>query len=196
MAQINGYVYVPHGSYAQWKSATWGNGYDVDRYYKNQCWDFCALLWHQYGLILYTKSGGGGAADCWIVSKDKNAVPPFKAITGKENIKKGDILVWNRSRVHSNGHIGFADENYNPNKSTIACYGQNQTKAGSSAPVSIVEQSYTGFLGIFRNTNWSGDEPTPEPSPASVYNRSGYNFVLFNRRKRQEKWTGKPLNKR
>ena len=52
MAQVNGYVPVAHGSYNQWRAATLGNGYNVDFRYGNQCWDYCALLYWQYGLTL------------------------------------------------------------------------------------------------------------------------------------------------
>ena len=164
MSQFNGYVHVPHASYDQWRAATWGNGYNVDYMFGNQCWDFCALLWWQYGLTLVTRPGGGGAADCWTISRYTNAQPPFISITGKENIKRGDILVWNRSRIHSNGHIAFADENYNPNKNSIAAYGANQGQ-GIYGAVNVVDQSYTAFLGIFRNTNWR-ESPTP-PTPTA-----------------------------
>lgn len=165
MAQYYGYVSVPHASYDQWRAATWGNGYNVDYMYGNQCWDFCALLYWQYGLTLVTKAGGGGAADCWTISRYANTKPPFISITGKENIKRGDILVWNRSRIHSNGHIAFADENYNPNKNSIAAYGANQGQ-GIYGAVNVVDQSYTAFLGIFRNTNWR-ESPTP-PTPTTT----------------------------
>lgn len=162
MAQYNGYVRVPHASYNQWRAATWGNGYNVDGYYGNQCWDFCALLWRQYGLTLITKPNGGGAADCWTISRYVNAKPPFISLTGKENIKRGDILVWNRGRIHSNGHIAFADEDYNPRKNSIASYGQNQGR-GIYAAAYVTNISYTDFLGIFRNTNWRETPPPPTP---------------------------------
>lgn len=167
MAQINGYVPVAHQSYDAWRAATWGNGYNVDFMYGNQCWDFCALLWWQYGLQLVTKPGGGAAADCWLVSRNTNARPPFISLTGKENIKRGDVLVWNRSNIHYSGHIAFADEDYNPNKNTIASYGANQGQ-GIYGAVNVVEQSYTGFLGIFRNTNWDSSPTPPTPSESTT----------------------------
>ena len=42
MAQIDGYISIPHDSYDQFKQATLGNGYNVDGYYGNQCWDYLA----------------------------------------------------------------------------------------------------------------------------------------------------------
>ena len=44
-------------------------------------------------------------------------------------------------------------------------------------------------------TKWTGGTTPPSPSPM-VYNKDKYNFVLFNRRKRQEQWTRKPLKKK
>ena len=196
MAQYNNYVSVPHSSYTEFKNATLGNGYNVDAWYRggwgNQCWDYIALLYWQYGLTLYTKTGGGSAKDCWLVSKNANARYPFIAVEGKENIKKGDVIVTNASPWTKNGHICLADENYRTSgdKNKLWCVGQHQ-RGSTSLPVTRDELNISYFLGIFRNTTWGGDEPHPEPP--IVYNKEGYNFILFNRRKRQEKWMQKPL---
>ena len=191
MAQYYGNVSVPHGSYNEWRSATLGNGYDVDYSFGNQCWDYCDLLYAQYGLYLVTKAGGGTAKDCWIVSKNVNSQPPFEAIEGKTNIKRGDILVFNAIPSNYAGHICFADEDYN-GTNRIAVVQQNGYQP--TQPVHTATCDLSSFLGIFRNTYWQGD--TPEPEPEKGYNKHRYNFVLFNRRKRQEKWTKKPLKKR
>ena len=116
MAQYNRYVYVPHLNYNQWRLNTLGNGYNVDYYsrnhgYGNQCWDYCALLWWQYGLTLVTKAGGGTAYDCWNVSRYTNARYPFTSLTGVQNIKRGDIIITKSPRSKT-GHICFADEDY------------------------------------------------------------------------------------
>ena len=190
MAQYNGYVSVPHGSYDEWRNATLGNGYNVDYSFGDQCWDFCALLWWQYNHILQT--GDGTAAGCWILMQNVNAVPPFIAVTGVQNIKRGDVIVMGRTRYNYAGHICFADEDYN-NTGRINCLGQNQRGNGTGYPATIDNLGLGNFLGIFRNTNWQG---TPPPEPETGYNKHRYNFVLFNRRKRQEKWTRKPLKRR
>ena len=106
MAQYNRYVRVPHGSYNQWRSATLGNGYNVDYAAGNQCWDYCALLYWQYGLNLITKAGGGTAYDCWNVSRAVNSRYPFQAITGVQNIRRGDIIIA-KSPASSTGHRCF-----------------------------------------------------------------------------------------
>lgn len=163
MAQYNGYVDIPHGSYQEWRDATFGNGYNADGAWGNQCWDYCAELWHQYNLTLVTKSGGGGAADCWLVSRAKNAKYPFIAIDRKEDIKRGDVIVWNRSRVSSTGHIAFADEDYNYTNQ-IWSVGQVPSLHGQNGVVSRDQLSLTSFLGIFRNVEWGEDPPSPSPT--------------------------------
>ena len=111
MAQYNGYRKVPHGSYSKWRSATLGNGYNVDFSAGNQCWDYCALLYRQYGLTLRTKPGGGTAYECWSISRWANSQPPFRSITGVQNIKRGDIIILKSQRSRT-GNFCFADENY------------------------------------------------------------------------------------
>lgn len=194
MAQYNRYVIVPHLSYNQWRSATLGNGYNVDynsshHGYGNQCWDYCALLYWQYGLTLITKAGGGTAYDCWNISRNANSRYPFRAVDGVQNIRRGDIVITKNPRS-STGHIFFADENYRPfgNKNVIWGVGQNQ-RGSSALPVTRDEISIVYFKGIFRNMEWGASSPYPDPEPeqggGTVYNKDKYNFVLFNRRKRQ-----------
>lgn len=171
MAQYNGYVAVPHNSYNAWRAATLGNGYNVDFSFGDQCWDYCALLYHQYNLTLVTKPGGGVAADCWNISRKVNSRTPFKSITGKENIKRGDIIVLNKSASSSTGHIAFADEDYRKkgDKNYIWTLGQAPTKHGLYGGVHRDQFSLNNFLGIFRNTLWDSDPgPTPPtpPTPA------------------------------
>ena len=174
MAQYNRYVEEPHASYQEWRDATLGNGYNVDNSYGNQCWDFCALLWWQYGLRLITRpSGNGIASDCWKISRKANSKPPFISIEGKENIKRGDVIVWNNTQFNLTGHIAFADEDYN-GTNELKCLGQNQGQ-GSAAPSNIKTLSLNNFLGIFRNTDWQ-HAPTP---PTPTKKKKGFPFVLY-----------------
>lgn len=193
MAQYNGYVPIAHNTYDTWKQAVLFNGFNVDFYAGNQCFDLCSLLWWQYGLTLVTKAGGGVAADCWLVSRYVNAQPPFSLVEDVHDIKRGDIIVWNRSSSSATGHIGFADENYHGN--TIQVLNQLPSKYGINGTVHVDTWRLGTFLGAFRNNNWQGTPPEP-PTPEGWYNKGKYNFVLFNRRKRQEKWTKKPLKRR
>ena len=173
MAQYHQYISVPHSSYDEWKNATLFNSYDVDNfpaYQPFQCWDYCALLYWQYGLLLITKAGGGTAADCWNVSKNANSKTPFTAIEGAQNIKKGDMLVWNTSVILPDGHIGFADEDYN-GTNTIRVLGQNQQGIGY---VNLHNYSLTGYLGAFRNSKWQN---TPKPSKNTKW-KKGFPFAV------------------
>ena len=165
MAQYTGYVTEPHATYQDWRDATLGNGYNVDGMYGNQCWDFCALLWWQYGLTLYTKPGGGTAQDCWNVSRARNSVPPFISIYNKTEIKRGDVVVFAASSGQGTGHIAFADEDYN-GTNYMRFLGQNQGQ-GSNNPSNIATLGISSFLGAFRNTQWDETPPTPPPTPGS-----------------------------
>lgn len=163
MAQYNRYLEIPHSSYNEWRTATIGNGYNVDAAYGNQCWDYCAELWYQYGLRLITKpAGNGGAADCWLISKDANARPPFIAVYGKENIKRGDVIITDRNNGRGTGHICFADEDYN-GTNQLNTLGQVPSLHTQSGVVSVDRLSIALFLGIFRNTMWTSQPEPPEP---------------------------------
>lgn len=163
MAQYNHYVSVPHSSYEVWRTNTLGNGYNVDQAFGNQCWDYVANLYWQYGRTLYTKPGGGYAKDCWLVSRQANSQSPFISIEGKTNIKRGDIIVWNGNSSYPTGHIAFADQDYDPsNPNEIWTVGQAPVNHGINGVVSRDKLSLSLFLGIFRNTDWQ--DPEPEPS--------------------------------
>ena len=158
MAQFEGFVRIPHGSYDEFRNATLGNGYDADFAYQNQCWDFVAELYYQYGLTLYT-GPNISAYECWTYSKDKNAKSPFIAVEGISNIKRGDVVVLNKGGWSSNGHIALADQDYN-GTNYLNLLGQNQGQ-GSSAPSNIANVNISNFLGIFRNTDWQSSPPVP-----------------------------------
>lgn len=171
MADYRGYRQVPHGSYNEWRSATIHNRYDVDYYPSSQpyqCWDYCALLYFQYGLRLITRPNGSGtAADCWNVSRQANSKQPFTSITGKENIKRGDMLVFDATSQSTTGHIGFADEDYN-GTNTIKLLSENW--AGDTT-VHVANKSLSNFLGIFRNGDWD-NTPPPTPTPTTEKKKS------------------------
>lgn len=183
--QQNGYALVPEAiTYEQWRGYLLTHGVNVDWTYGNQCWDSCALLWFQYGLRLQT-GPMGAAFECWVVSRNVNARGPFIQITGIENVKKGDCVVFNRAGSYWTGHIAFADEDYN-GSGTLACLGQNQGQGISSGtPSNVVRMGVGNFLGAFRNTNWK-HTPHPEPpKPSSKQKR--FPWVLYSRKLRQHR---------
>ena len=160
MAQYNGYRYVNHNSYEAFKDATINSGWNVDYAYGNQCFDLVSLCYWQYGDTLYT-GPQGRAKECWTVSKNRNQQPPFYAVEGKENIKKGDIIVLDGTSSHPTGHICFADEDYN-GTNTLRTFGQTPSLHGINGVASVDNLSLNLFLGIFRNTDWQEPEPEPE----------------------------------
>lgn len=174
--QLNGYAIVPHASYNEFRTYLTTHGVNVDYTYGNQCWDSCALLWYQYGLRLQT--GNGYAYGCWTIMRDSNAIPPFIPIFNIGDIKRGDVVVFNRFGSVYTGHIGFADEDYN-GSGEIKILGQNQGQGTGPGTASIVTSwSTTNILGAFRNTNWLITPPTPEPFKKKD---KGFNWVIFNR---------------
>lgn len=176
--QQNGYTNVPQVvTYDEWRNYALTHGVNVDFAYGNQCWDICALLWYQYGLRLQT--GNGYAYGCWTIMRDQNARGPFIQITDINDVKRGDVLVFNRAGSFYTGHIGFADEKYN-GSGRINVLGQNQGQGtASGTPSNIVTMSVSNFLGAFRNTNWVQPEPTPITTP------SRFPWVLYARKFRQ-----------
>ena len=181
MAQYYGYIQVPHESYDAWRSATINNSYDVDYPYGAmfQCWDYCALLWYQYGRRLVTKSGGGGAINCWTVSREANSKPPFVSIADLTKLKRGDIVVFQYMRgwVGTAGHIAILDENITTlmiARNRIKMLGQNQ--AGSSR-VNVVEYPLSAAVGFFRNTNWNPITP-PSPTPTVTNKRDSFPWAV------------------
>ena len=161
MSQHNGYEQVPHASYDEFKAATINQGWNVDYSYGNQCYDLVSLLYWQYGLSLQT--GNGYAYSCWTMRRNANSQPPFYAIEGKENIKRGDIIVWNRSAHSATGHIAFADEDFN-GTNYINSFGQVPSLHGINGTAQVDNFSLTNFLGIFRNADWQTTPPPPAPS--------------------------------
>ncbi len=181
-SQQNGPAKVPHSSYNSFRQYCLSHGVNFDYAFGNQCVDTPKLLWYQYGLTLQT--GNGYAYGCWTLRRNQNAKSPFIAISNKNDIKRGDVIVINRHGSYYTGHICFADEDYK-GKNKIKVLGQNQGQGISSGtPSNIVTQDLTYFLGVFRNTKWSsGPGPTPPgpqpgPSPRSSF-RSGYPWVLY-----------------
>lgn len=179
--QQNGYAFVPHLTYDEWRSYALTHGVNVDYHFQNQCWDICALLWYQYGLRLAT-GPNGYAYECWTVSRNTNARGPFKTINSIQDVKKGDCVVFNRAGSFYTGHIAFADEDYN-GSGRLRCLGQNQGQGISSGtPSNVVSMGVANFLGAFRNTSWRQIPPTPPPSKKEV----GFPWVLYSRKLRQK----------
>lgn len=153
------YYSVPHDTYDNFRNNILGKGFDLDGCYGYQCWDGACLLWQQIGRWLVT--GNGAAKGCWDLKRNENAGNDFELITNKNQIKRGDVVVFSCGQF---GHIGFADEDYNGN-SYIRLLGQNQS---SDMKFCVINMSLATFLGAFRFKAWKKVEPTPTPTPAPV----------------------------
>lgn len=197
MAFFTGYVTLPTNTYLAWKDAVAGNGYDADGYYGCQCWDLAAEFWYNVGFPQgYPHTGPNHSAyECWSVNKEANAsydgTTYFDLITDINQVKQGDVIVWDQHGSYTAGHIGFADEDYNGGGS-IAVLGQNQGSGGTPPPVShpdggttanVKSLSVNYFLGAFRYKGW--EQPTP-PTP-TMATRGRFPWVLYARKLRENR---------
>ena len=167
---------VPHSTYQQFRDATLNHSYDLDGYPVSQpyqCWDGVDLLYQQsdVGQYLYTSANVGGTDSgvktCWTntTCRGLNGSGHFSIVTNKNDIKRGDIIVFNAYSTWYGitGHIGFADEDYNGtdhiNLLSQNFYGHHYM---------CVESAYLGFafLGAFRYDAWN--QPTPPPPVQST----------------------------
>ena len=191
MAFYTGYVTLPTNTYLAWKNAVNGNGYDADGYYGCQCWDLAAEFWWNVGFpqgYPVTQQGGNGSAwMCWTYSREINKGDKFDLIYNLSDVKQGDVIVWDGTTSFPDGHIGFADEDYD-GSGQIAVLGQNQGTGGTPPPIShpnggttanVKKLGTANFLGAFRYREWE-NPPTP------VLRTSGkFKWVLMRRRLNQ-----------
>lgn len=193
MAIITGYVTLPTTNYLAWKTAVNGNGYNADGYYGCQCWDLTAEFWYNVGFPQgYPLTGPNQyASECWSVSRVANAGDKFDLITNFADIKQGDVIVWNGTLQYPTGHIGFADEDYDPaNLRMIKVLGQNQGTGGTPIPIfppeggstaNVNSLSLVDFAGAFRYKAWH-EGPTP-PTPTTKKHK--FPWVLYARKLNQ-----------
>lgn len=171
--------YVNHATYDEFKSATIGQGWDMDGSFGAQCYDGMALLWYQYGQFLST-GNTGGAYGCWTVgwARVQNGSGAFSIVGSDINdIKRGDIVVLD-TYLGNGGHIGIADEDYRGD-GTLAIYGQNQypytSMDGGQFVVTRFNNFSSLFLGTFRNDEWA----SPQPQPVwGTHKKRGYPFII------------------
>ena len=150
------YYKVDISSYNAFRKEVMGKGYDLDNCWSYQCWDGACLLWENLDRWLYT--GDGTARGCWTLKRDVNAGSDFDLIYKKEDIKRGDVVVFSCGDF---GHIGYADEDYSGN-GYIRLLGQNQS---ADMRFCVINMSLGTFLGAFRYHGWiMKPEPAPAPS--------------------------------
>ena len=172
MTAYNSYVSIPHSSYGEWKLYTLNNQYDVDNFPSEQpyqCWDFTAEFWYNLGYGTgWPHTGPHGAAyECWTVSRNDNAGVQFDLITNLNDVKQGDVMVYDQFTGNEWGHIGFANQDYatwTPDPSQpyeFPILSQNN----SANYVNVKGYDTRLFLGAFRLKVWN---PSPSPTQENV----------------------------
>lgn len=161
--QYDGYRTVNTDSYEQFKSVVNGNGYNVDYTYGDQCWDLMAILWYSLGFPqgYPTLAGTGSAWGAW-TDRENNKGTQFDLIYNVNEIKRGDVIVYDRTSFNADGHIGIADVNYSdvgwsyPELPILSQNNQGTPYAQGGSYANIHGYDITLFLGAFRLKKWQG----------------------------------------
>lgn len=174
MAKYTGYVLIQHDTYLAWKNATLNNGYDVDGAYGCQCWDFAAEFWYNVGFPQgYPHITNSSAYTMWNLREQNasyNGTTYFDLIYNLQDVKQGDVIVYNATVSNPYGHVGFADEDYatwhanNPSSYEFPILSENN--GGTPDPAGGAYANVHGydtrlFLGAFRYKAWHVVPPTP-----------------------------------
>lgn len=195
MAKYWGYNLVPHSSYFEWKNATNGNGYDVDYTNGCQCWDFAATFWYNVGFPQgYPHITASSAYTMWNLRDQNiayNGTTYFDLIYNLDDVKEGDVIVYNYFSANPYGHVGFADEDYatwhanNPTSYEFPILSENNggypDQAGG-AYVNVHGYDTRLFLGAFRYKAWETTPPTPSIITKPKVKR--FPWVLYTRKLR------------
>jgi len=148
-----------------WYEKTIGKSYDVDGYYKAQCWDYFAKFCQEEKLVKMNThcSITGFAGDIWKLRFVNGASNYFTFITNINDLRDGDWCFWNQ-------HVAMYYRGYE--------VGQNQY--GKMYVTSIPFQS-NGFLGAFRYKYWTNDKGVAEKY-SSALSRTYYTTENLNLR--------------
>jgi hypothetical protein len=190
MAKYWGYVLVPHNTYLAWKTSTNGNGYDVDSTYGCQCWDFVSLFWYNVGFPTgYPLISASSAYTMWTRRNENisyQGTTYFDLIYNVQDIKQGDIIVFNYFSGNPFGHVGFADVDYaswvpDPNQPyefpILSENNQGTPDPAGGSYVNVHGYDIRLFLGAFRYKEW---ETTPPPPPRQrTIKKSRFPWVLY-----------------
>lgn len=183
MAKYTGYVVIPHNTYLAWRTATNGNGYDVDNSYGCQCWDLAAEFWYNVGFPQgYPTTAGTHAAYGVWDDRVQNAGDEFDLILDKTQIKTGDIIVFNYFTGNPYGHIGFADEDYNgtDNLQILSENNGGTPDPAGGAYTNINNYNLAYFRGAFRYHGWIQPSPTPD-----AHEKTHFKWVLYAKKLKQ-----------
>ena len=182
-----GYVDVPHGTYDEWRNNTNGNGYNIDNSYGCQCWDFASLFWRNLGFPAgYPHITSSSAYTMWGL-RDQNVsyggVTYFDLVYNINEVKRGDIMVFNYNSYNPYGHVGFADQDFatwtpdpnQPYEFPILSENNGGTPDPQGGAVTNVHgYDYRLFLGAFRYRDWN-----VTPTPTEEITKSKFPWVLY-----------------
>lgn len=200
MAKYIGYVTVPHDTYIQWRLNTNGNGYDVDHQYGCQCWDFASLFWWNVGFPtnypIITSSSAYTMWDHLAQNSTYNGVTYFDIITNINDVKRGDVMVFNYTGSNPYGHVGFADEDFatwTPPSDPSQRYEfpiLSENNGGFPDPeggayTNVHGYDYRLFRGAFRYRGWETTPPTPTVTEKAK--RTHFPWVLYARKLRAKR---------
>ena len=189
MAYYTGYVSLPVTSYADWKTATNGNGFNFDNTYGCQCYDLAVEFWWNVGFPQgYPIITSPNAYTMWEHRNQNiayNGTTYFDLIYNKEDIKRGDVIVFNYFSGNPYGHVGFADVDYanwqpdpsQPNEFPILSENNGGTPdPQGGAYTNVHGYDITLFLGAFRYRAWQVPMVTTikrqrKPFPWVIYAR-------------------------
>lgn len=176
---------VPISSFEVFKNTVNGNGYDMDGFYGDQCWDGLQLLWAQLGMFISTDNTHR-VYGCWNAGvRNLNAGTKFDLVFNLADVKAGDVMIFNHNVGWwgDDGHGGYACEDYN-NTGRIQLLSQNfrNSSATQGSPFSIDSVNTKGFLGAFRYKAWQTIVP-----PVSQIKKRRFPWVLYAQKFRQRK---------
>ena len=184
---------IPITSYDAFRNFVIGKKYDVDGYPTDQpyqCFDGAAILWKKLGRNLLT--GGNDAKGTWLNARSENAGNDFLLISDINQVKRGDVVVFDyyekcfngiyydsNGNLRKPGHIAYADNDYAATH-TLNIFGQNQ----NGVPSFTLQENVpvNSFLGAFRFKIWADLEPPTMTSQIiKISNITGKRFdVSFN----------------
>ena len=174
MSYNTGYVNVAHSTYDEWRNAIIGNGWNVDGLYGCQCYDLALLFWWNVGFPTgYPVSSDPlGVYGVWNRRLENIAFGGnvyFDLVNNLNDVKRGDVIIYNYFSINPYGHVGFADEDYdtwhanNPGSYEFPILSENNggtpdPQGGSYANIHGYDTRL--FLGAFRYREWN-QGPTP-----------------------------------
>lgn len=197
MSYNTGYVTLPTNTYAIWKNAVNGNGYNYDNTYGCQCYDLVVEFWWNVGFPEgFPRITDSSAYTMWnnrLINSTYNGIVYFDLIYNLNNVKQGDILVYSGTTSNPYGHVGFADEDYstwhanNPSSYEFPILSENN--GGTPDPQGGAYTNVHGydtrlFLGAFRYRAWHSS-PTPIGLDAK-HAKKRFPFVLYARQLRNK----------